>query len=97
MRTLRGPAVGVRTLTALSMTVWLAAVNAQPQHDCVRPDKPEQFESEDARAEFFAEAQEYLDCLTAFYEEQAEASRLAAEAANAAREEAEEFAAEVQN
>ena len=45
---------------------------------------------------FFAEAQEYLDCLTAFYEEQAEASRLAAEAANAAREEAEEFAAEVQ-
>ena len=82
----------------IAMAVLMAAAlgaNAQPSHDCEAPEKPESFETQEQFDEFKAEAEAHMECLQAFYEEQAEISREAAAAANAAREEMEEFAASV--
>ena len=82
-------------LAALALLAVAVPLPAQPQHDCERPEKPESFESKEEQDEFVENAQAYMDCLLEFYNEQAEASRLAAEAANAAKAEMEEYAASV--
>ena len=98
-RTIAALALPAQPLSAvlLASALLVPSVQAQPQHDCERPERPEQFESKEQGDEFVAAAREYLDCLKEFFEEQAEASRLAAEAANAARDEMQEFADTVNN
>ena len=86
---------GLRALAALVLVFGLQSAFAQPEHDCEEPEKPESFENQDQYDEFIESAQEYMDCLKDFYDEQAEASRLAAEAANAARAEMEAYAASI--
>ena len=91
------PSVAFNAVLLASALLLAPSVQAQPQHDCERPERPEQFESKDQGDQFFESAREYLDCLVEFFEEQAEVSRLAAEAANAAREERQDFANTVNN
>ena len=82
---------------ALGAVLTVCAANAfgQPEHSCEAPEKPEKFENQEELDGFMDEARGYMDCLKAFFEEQAEASKLAAEAANATRKEMEEYAASV--
>ena len=85
------------TAFAASLFLVMAPVGAQPEHSCEPPEKPETFENREQQDEFIEEAQAYMDCLKEFFDEQAEISREAAEAANAARAEMEEYAASVNN
>ena len=69
-------------------------IAAQPSHSCYAPDIPEEFEDDQEREQFVAEAREFNECMKEFFDEQAALSREHAEAANAAKDELEAFAAE---
>ena len=66
---------------------------AQPEHSCYQPEVPVDIVEAEEKEAFMEDARAYVDCMREFFDEQAELSREHAEAANAAKEEMEEFAA----